>query len=701
MRAGRPRRGRLAGTALVLLLAIGVQIPFFDRGLSLLDEGTVLANADALAHGEVLYRDRITVIAPLGYELLAAGFARFGSHVAVGRALQAALFVGCVLLALAVLRRVASEGWALAGALSLLALKPLGFLSWTIVNYSPLGLFALLLALASLARWLEGRRWAHLALAGLASGLVFVSKQNLAAVAAVAVAGAVLADWWASPPRRLRSLFACAALLLVASLLPVGAAALRYAELGALRPAFGQVIASMPSFADAWALPFPSPALWRRSDPDWGLRLFAFFPQPLVELALAGRLDLDRVALFRPLEWAVKLCYALPLLAVALVAARWVAAGSRRSEQSVSLACALFAAGAFASMSYRPDWAHLMNVWPLLHIAIVAALAAGRGRIRVALAGLSALAWLGLAAAVCWAFLALDWETLRTPRGALRIPAAAAPSVRALLAWEAERPDAERIAFLPALPTLHFLSGRPLPLATDALIPGIFDASDEERMLGQLAAVEAVVWDEGGLPWVRDDVVDVAPRLSHALATQFRLAQRVAPRFLAFERANGAGQAPSHDLWSSAEAQTRARLEHWLFYRVWAFTFEHAAERRCVETSWRAARGDRVVATPLAHPSLWQRGPPAASRWIRFELTVSEREHTPGRTRAARLSAAAAPEPWQVPLELADGAEAVLRFCAQAEPGPPGAAPIRAGWAEPRIERGAAAPSPPAAAPRP
>jgi hypothetical protein len=83
-----------------------------------------------------------------------------------------------MLLSLGVLRRVTGEAWALAGVISLLALKPLGFLSWTIVNYSPFGLFALLLVLGSLSKWLGARRRTDLVLTGLSSGLVFVSKQT-------------------------------------------------------------------------------------------------------------------------------------------------------------------------------------------------------------------------------------------------------------------------------------------------------------------------------------------------------------------------------------------------------------------------------------------------------------------------------------------------------------------------------------------
>jgi 4-amino-4-deoxy-L-arabinose transferase-like glycosyltransferase len=691
-------RAERAGTALVVLLAVAVQLPFFDRGVALLDEGTVLATAEALARGEVLYRDRITVVAPLSYELLAAAFRAFGSHLVVGRAIQAAVFVACVLLTLGVLRRVTGEAWALAGALSLLALKPLGFLSWTIANYSPFGLLALLLALSCLARWLDGCRARDLALSGLASGLVFVSKQNLAAVAALAVGAAVFADWWASPPRRWRPLLARAGLLLATSLLPVAAAALHYAALCALRPASEQLIASMPGWAGAWVIPFPTLGPWSAGDPDWHLRFFAFFPQPVVELALSGGLDPSTRELLGAAELGVKLCYGLPLVAVALVAGRWLARPDRRREQSIPLACALFAAAAYASMAYRPDWAHLMNVWPLLHVAIVAAIAMGRGWMRAALAVLSALAWLGLAAAACWALAMLDWETLRTPRGELRLGRASAAALRALLAWDAQHPQGERIAFLPAVPGLHFLSGRPLPLAADALIPGLFSARDEERMLGQLENVDRVVYDARSLPWVGADTIDVAPKLSQALARQFRFTRLVAPRFPAFERITGAGRRPSLDLWDSVGAGNggsgvQARPEHWLFYRVRAWTLSpREGGQGCIEAPWRVASGDRAVAIPMSDPSLWHPASPSRPPWIDFELTVLGPQRSPVLTRTARLSPAAGPEPWTVLVELPEGAEAVLRLCAElAAPAPrlSGIASIRAGWAEPHVERAA------------
>jgi hypothetical protein len=674
-RGGGARRRRAAGAALVALLAIAVQAPFFARGLSPLDEGSVLAIADALAQGDVLYRDRIVVVAPLTYESLGLAFRWLGADIAVARAFQAALFLACVLLSLGVLRRVAGEAWALGGALSLLALKPLGFPLWTIANYSQLGLVALLLVLWSLLRWLERGRGKDLVLVGFAGGLAFLAKQNLGAVAALAAGLALLAEWWTSQPRRLRGLAGRAGLALGGSLVPVCGMALRYAEQGALAAAWTRAIASMSTLADAWLLPFPPLSAWSRSDPDWGLRLFAYFPPSVVELGLAGGLDLSG-ALAHGVEWAVKLCYVAPLVAIGWLVWRWLRAGPPR--RAALLACALFAAGVFASMLYRPDWAHLMNVWPVLHVAIVAALAQAGARTRAALGGIAGAAWLGAAAVTTWAFLALDWEHVRTERGELAIAAPAARSVEALLRWEAAQPETRRIAFLPAIPVFHFLAARPLPLAADMLVPGIFDAGDDERLARELAAVDRVVYATGELPWVRADAIDVCPKLSRALATQFRFARRITPDHLAFERApRAAEEGEAHELWELARG---APVEHWLFQRVWAW--EHrAGERRCIEVPWRVAAGDRVVATPMAHPSLWQAEPASRATWIDFELSVEGAGGSPLLGRAARVSASSPAEPWEIPLELPEGSEVALRFCSVS-----GAA-VRAGWAEPRVER--------------
>ena len=88
-----------------------------------------------------------------------------------GRILQVLAFSGCVMLGYAILRRVVSERAALLGAAALIALKPIAFQTWTMLNYSQV---AMLLALAELLlelRFFERRRLLWLAASGATAGL--------------------------------------------------------------------------------------------------------------------------------------------------------------------------------------------------------------------------------------------------------------------------------------------------------------------------------------------------------------------------------------------------------------------------------------------------------------------------------------------------------------------------------------------------
>jgi hypothetical protein len=680
---GASRGRRAAGTALLTLLAVAVQVPFFARGLSLLDEGSVLTIADALARGETLYRERISVVAPLTYEGLALAFRAFGTGLAVARAVQALVFVASLLLVLRVLRSLASEGWALAGALSLLALKPLAFQLWTMANYSQVGALALLGVLAAVCAWLERRRGALLVLAGVAGGLAFLAKQNLGALAAGAAGAALLADAWATAPRSFARLGGRAALLLAGAALPVACAAAGYAASGALPAAWARAVVGVAALgSDAWSLPLPPLAPWDDADPDAGLRLFAYFPASVVALALAGGLALTTSWVAPALEAAVKLCYFAPLFAIGALVVRGV-----RRRAPAPLACALVAAGAWASMLYRPDWAHLMNVWPMLHVALAAALAQAAPRVRAALGALALAVWLGAAAIAAWALAALDWERVETARGALAVSATDAPAFASLLAWEAAQPPAARIAFLPSIPALHFFTGRPPPLAADMLLPGVFAAGDDQRLARQLAGVDAVLWASAKLPWVGADAVDVAPALAEALATEFRFTRRVAPGYFAFGRAAPPPAEPAASLFDAGGAAPGFGAERWLFHRVWAAALD-GGERRCVELPWRVAAGQRVVAAPMADPALWGTDEAAL---LEFELAAGARGAPATLARRAQLAANAGPGRLELPLTLPPGAEAVLRFCAW-RLGAARDTPLVAGWGEPRVERGATAP---------
>jgi hypothetical protein len=77
--------GRARELGLTLAVAgatLLVQLPIFDRGIFLLDEGYMLQLADAINRGKVLYRD-VNVDAPFpgAFYLLAAWFRLAGTSV--------------------------------------------------------------------------------------------------------------------------------------------------------------------------------------------------------------------------------------------------------------------------------------------------------------------------------------------------------------------------------------------------------------------------------------------------------------------------------------------------------------------------------------------------------------------------------------------------------------------------------------------
>ena len=179
--AGMPTpsaRDRRTAAALALV-AILVQIPFLERGISFYDEGSILAIADGLRSGETLYHDRVTTIAPLTFELMGALFGLFGPSFLVGRLLLALVFALCAVLVHQILREFVSARWALCGALSFLVLKWVAFPYWTEVNYAQLAMLFVLASVWMLLRFLPAHSLAWLAAAGFCVGLTLVTKQNI------------------------------------------------------------------------------------------------------------------------------------------------------------------------------------------------------------------------------------------------------------------------------------------------------------------------------------------------------------------------------------------------------------------------------------------------------------------------------------------------------------------------------------------
>lgn len=176
------------GTSALALEALGVatltlllQLPFFDRWFSIMDEGHHLLFADMVRNGAHVHADATSYPLPGAFWLLAGLFEIFGASIRVSRwmvALEFALFVG---LLFGLLRRMVPAAWACAGAFCLLAYRAWAFPHWQMYSYSTTSLLVLILASLVLLGALEkgDRRW--LAFAGLLYGLGVLCKQDYGA----------------------------------------------------------------------------------------------------------------------------------------------------------------------------------------------------------------------------------------------------------------------------------------------------------------------------------------------------------------------------------------------------------------------------------------------------------------------------------------------------------------------------------------
>ena len=177
-----PRASALALEVLgVATLTLLLQLPFFDRWFSIMDEGHQLLFADMVRNGAHIHADATSYPLPGAFWLLAGLFEIFGASMRVSRwmvALEFALFVG---LLFGFLRRLVPAVWAYTGAFCLLAYRAWAFPHWQMYSYSTTSLLILVIASLSLLAALErgSRQW--LGFAGLLYGLGVLCKQDYGA----------------------------------------------------------------------------------------------------------------------------------------------------------------------------------------------------------------------------------------------------------------------------------------------------------------------------------------------------------------------------------------------------------------------------------------------------------------------------------------------------------------------------------------
>jgi hypothetical protein len=174
----------IAGLTLVMAAVLRYWLWYFDRGANLLDEGSTVAQALRVLHGELIYRDFFTYVAPGSYYTVAALFAVFGTKLIVMRWAVLITGLGIAWLTLSIGRRLMP--WPFAGAAALLATV----WGWFLVTPNYYSLEAVLLAMLTLAFYLRysdrgDTRW--LVWAGVMAGLTILVKQNTGAYTVIAI----------------------------------------------------------------------------------------------------------------------------------------------------------------------------------------------------------------------------------------------------------------------------------------------------------------------------------------------------------------------------------------------------------------------------------------------------------------------------------------------------------------------------------
>lgn len=540
---GAPGEGWL--TAAVFAVAFLFPLPIRDRWLALLDEGYIMAIADDVNRGRILYRD-VTIDAPfpLAFDLLATWFRWTETSIASSRWLAAILFAAYATALFRVSREVLTRGWAI-GVLGLvLCYRVWAFPHWQIYSYSMVAATLAVVAAALVSRAMKSESNAWLALAGLAAGAAIMAKQDYGGTVALALTIALVVVPWL---RRERPTGALASLLPAFAFMAGGAVVVlpylgKLAWQGALDAMIQQTIVFPFSVMSSFEYP-RLPDLWPLFGQDEKLRagIGNYFPSILATLwwndcpgcwmGGLGRSELYRTTAF----WDVtlKLVFWAPILFTVVAAIAWsttavrerLRGGGISDETRGRLLVLALAAGFLLAFNRPRDWVHLMMVYPP-SLVVGAALAQQATRRLPALVGLPIRAGLvaGIAALLLTTMALMSdlrrrvdhW--IAAPRGHVYADALNGPLIDDVLAWaEPNVPPDTPLPVFPTQPALTFLAGRETVAGYYVIWP--MQAGDRDaRIVAELDArgVEWIVFSVSQWAHLRS-FQENAPELFNAL----------------------------------------------------------------------------------------------------------------------------------------------------------------------------------------
>ena len=346
----------------LIVIALIAQLPLFDRSLVPMDEGHLLAAADAMGSGKRLYADIHTGIFPGIYLIAKLLLDVFGRDALVLRWAAVVMNIAIVLALHGVTRRMVAAHWSWLPPLLYLALISVGFPVLSMFNYSTLSVCFGLVGLVFLLRYLEEGLRADGILLGVFVAAAALTKQNFGGLIFIALFLALLAG---------RAESALAGKSLPRTLVPIAAAGLAltacvtiyFLSNGTFIEWLDATIFSLASSQlENFNNPIP-PLLGQHPSGD-GRFTFLYTPPTLFNALVHGVpfAGLEITPLLRSLS--IRASYLVPL--AALVAAPillfltrdWRTGSARNAARSSVLLAVIFAPGIFPSAI----WSHLAFV---------------------------------------------------------------------------------------------------------------------------------------------------------------------------------------------------------------------------------------------------------------------------------------------------------------------------------------------------
>lgn len=498
---------------LVALAAAWYGLALHDRGIVMAEEGQILAEAESMTTGAVLYRDIDCFVTPGVWYLTALVLELAGPDLNATRVVMVALFMAMAVLVYLIAATVTTSGYALVAVVALFVLRALAFPAGSFIFYTDFALFFAMLAIHALLLADERDGGRLYLVAGTACALTILFEQSIGAAVTIASAVHVLVH-----DRRPRAVLAgISPIVLVLS-----AVGLYFLAAGAL-PALVHGLVSAP-LAGSYEEYRPT-YLGAFSLSARPIDLFHHLPTLFFDVSSSRSTGAAIPFLFASSRTLAVLAYLVAPLTAAAVLIRVI---RRRAITRTELLLCLGASTTFLAAFPTPDFSHLAQA--LIGFVPLVAHLVFTSRFRSATAGAGLIA-LGATVALTVTLLAnMPHNTaLDHPRARLYLRPASHAALTRTLAWIEELvPPAEKIAVIPREAMYYYLSGRPIPhrhtimLARD-LRP---DAGWEAARRLDAAGVDWLVVTRSGLPGL-DPVAAYAPVFQRHVEGKF---EQVRPR---------------------------------------------------------------------------------------------------------------------------------------------------------------------------